>query len=149
MDNSMRCSITLAALLLGGCATAPKIDHTALVTKTASARYQIELRGDFTYWGGPCVPLPIPSRDTETYHLYVGTLQGYVPADAVELVVLPPGTQPQPGWTMKRIRGSLTFTNQTLVVDLLEPRYNGRSETPDHYAPFKLNGQFRFTFPPE
>ena len=135
MSHSIRHSVMLAAILASGCATAPKIDRTAVVTKVSLDRYRIELHGDFTYWGGPCIPLPIPFRCTETYDLYVGSLWGYVPADSVELVVGPPGRS-APGWTVKRIRGSLTFTNDVLVVDLLEPRYRGRSETPDHYEPF-------------
>ena len=152
MNYSVYCA-ALATLLLSSCTTTPRIDPLARVTKVSPDRYRIEMHGDFTYWGGPCIPFPIPSRGTEFYCLYVSSLRGQVPADAVELVVpernvaRPPIITP--AWTIRPIKGSVTFTNKTMIVDLQEPRYTdqsgklNRSGMVDHYEPFRLNGEFQ------
>src|SRR5437879_3241336 len=108
MNKALCLTTVTSALLLTACHTVQKLDPVATVTRVGPSTHQIELQREFSGYGGPCLLLPIPYRDTVSNWLYVQRLEGELPAN--EVVLSHKQGEVRPPYTVKSLEGTITFT---------------------------------------
>ena len=129
----------LSAALLSGCA-GPEVDPIARLRTSAEHKFEIELRANVPSYGGPCSVTCIPTWIEESHWIYTNDLAGTVGADRIVLTY-ERGKLKYP-WPQEALRGTLTFTDLELRVDLQVP-YFRQDSTISHYTPYRYNGLFK------
>jgi hypothetical protein len=129
----------LAALLplTTACGSSPEIDPVALVAPHPKYKYEIEIRATVNDYGGPCnPPRLIPTRVGDHHWLYVNRLEGPVGGDEMLLTYKRDDFE----FPQSALKGTVTFTENAMTVQLQRPYYKGN--TVDHYTPYPYNGRY-------
>jgi hypothetical protein len=144
--------VLAAASLLGftcGCggprSVPPVIDSTAYAQRSSDGTYEIQLRYSITSSGGPCF-----SKDwfkTWTSHttnwLYVKEPVGTVTADRL-ILTTDAGKRDWP-YAMTNLHGTVSFTNETMIVRLEQPDVDSKGNETSRYVPYYLNGIYHIS----
>ena len=135
-------------LLVAGCGQEPAsarraVERVAHAQALADGTYEVQLRYSITSSGGPCLSKDSFKRWTNytTNWLYLKALEGALSADQV-VVTSEAGKRVSPGHATTNMRGTVSFTNAVMTVQLERPRYPD-GEHLAGYAPYELNATYQ------
>jgi len=136
--------IICSALIVGCGSVRPVIDPVAKAQKLADGTYEVQLRYSVTSSGGPCLSKDFFKSWTshDTNWLYVKSLEGVLPADQI---VLKGGVIDNVGdfrYPIKGLRGTVSFTNATMIIQLEQPKIDHKGNVTDSFSPYYLNGTY-------
>ena len=135
------------ALILGlclfGCGGEPiKHETVAHAHQLADGTYEIQLGYTEKTWGGPCNISFHSSISHGANWLYAKSMKGEL--GAAEIVLTSERGKLDYPWATKDLRGTISFTNDTMMVQLQQPSYPD-GEHMKGYAAYFLNGVYQIS----
>jgi len=127
-------------LLLVGCGESLKRSPIAHASRDPQHGYEIQLDCSYSSMGGPCNFPQMPHRVSESHWIYTDRIEGQVSTNHL-ILTYERGKTEYP-WPQEALRGTVTFTNGYMHVDLQTPIFADGTNV-SSYVPYRLNGDYK------